>query len=384
MICRGIVEEIISKYQVRVRIPIIHQIENTAQFILDADLPVASICTSPNTHLNLSVGDVVIVGFENQDLGRPIILGYLYTGEFSNTAASQIFNSIDVVSDAKLPASTVIGSVSSDELRRLSGLRDNLQGQLDVMKLDIDSLRSFSNELLRSTNSLNQKLFEFSLDTIKNEYICLRLKESAYDIEIPEMIGTRYVTKIAEEAFKESSITSVIIPKTINYISPQAFSTCSMLEKVTLCSDFVDINYDAFAACPENIFNRYSDSSYIGDDNNPYKALIHAATIDGSFSIHPQTLIIASCAFYTSSLTSLELPNNLKVISNSAFSQCINLNTIIIPTSLTFIGAYAFLNCTSLSKIYYRGSEDQWNSVEKTEYWNVSLPDNVEIIYNYT
>lgn len=142
MICRGIIEEIIDRYQVRVRIPIMHQIENTAQFIINKDLPAASICTSPSTYLNLSVGDVVIVGFENQDLGRPIILGYLYTGEFSTTAASQSFNSIQVLNDAKLPASTIIGSVSSEELQRLAGLKDNLQGQIDLLNIRISDLEN--------------------------------------------------------------------------------------------------------------------------------------------------------------------------------------------------------------------------------------------------
>ena len=147
MICRGIIEEIIDRHQVRVRIPIIHQIENTAQFTINNDLPAASICTSPSTHLNLSVGDVVIVGFENQDLGRPIILGYLYTGEFSTTAASQSFNSIQVLNDAKLPASTTIGSISSEELQRISGLKDNLQGQIELLNIRISDLENKINQL---------------------------------------------------------------------------------------------------------------------------------------------------------------------------------------------------------------------------------------------
>lgn len=134
MICRGIVEKILSNYQVAVRIPLIHQSYNSPQSTKTSGLPTSSICTIPGAHPNIQVGDIVIVGFENNDEGKPIILGYLYKEQLSNTALSLLLRSLEVSGSTKLPSDTTIGSVSKLDLENLSGTKGNLQKQIDNLK----------------------------------------------------------------------------------------------------------------------------------------------------------------------------------------------------------------------------------------------------------
>lgn len=54
------------------------------------------------------------------------------------------------------------------------------------------------------------------------------------------------VTEISDDAFKESGLTSVTIPKSATKIGNSAFGNCSALQSVTVLSDNVEINNNAF------------------------------------------------------------------------------------------------------------------------------------------
>lgn len=77
MICKAIVDEVISPFQVRVRIPIYHKIESSPYATPRSNLPIASVCVLPGAEVAFKRGDVVFVGFELDELDNPIILGVL-------------------------------------------------------------------------------------------------------------------------------------------------------------------------------------------------------------------------------------------------------------------------------------------------------------------
>lgn len=141
MIYRAIVEEIITPYQIRVRIPIIHRAANSPDATPSAQLPVASVCILPNIYLRFNVGDIVIVSFENNDSGKPIILGYLYREltDVSNLSAN--FSNLSAVLSADLPANTNIGKISSEKISYLENLQGNIQKQIDLLKEQINLLK---------------------------------------------------------------------------------------------------------------------------------------------------------------------------------------------------------------------------------------------------
>lgn len=54
------------------------------------------------------------------------------------------------------------------------------------------------------------------------------------------------------------------------------------------------------------------------------------------------------------SLTDIELPDNITMVGNSTFGDCVSLEAIDIPASVTAIGSYAFQGCTKLREVTLR------------------------------
>ena len=104
-----------------------------------------------------------------------------------------------------------------------------------------------------------------------------------------------------------------------------------------------------------------------------------------SVSIGKDVTEIGEFAFSCSELATVSLPENLKVIGESAFEYCGMLEQITIPDSVTTIEIGAFTGCYSLKKvtfgsgvtsigdfafgdcfvsdIYYRGTEESWKAI---------------------
>ncbi len=71
------------------------------------------------------------------------------------------------------------------------------------------------------------------------------------------------------------------------------------------------------------------------------------------FSIANTVESIGSYAFSASSLTEIDLPDNLKFISNNAFYLCEDLKNITIPKTVSSIGDSAFEGCSKLEKVEF-------------------------------
>ena len=83
MIQKAIIESIIDDYSVKIRI---HKYDKMYNDGLTYDeLSTGIICSIPGTNVKYSVNDVVLVGFENNELGKPVVLGLLYTNKESDS-----------------------------------------------------------------------------------------------------------------------------------------------------------------------------------------------------------------------------------------------------------------------------------------------------------
>lgn len=133
MITKGIVEEIVDSYYVKVRLPIYDGVPIGTTYVPTDDLNRATVCTLPSIRPHLKIGDVVFVGFEDNDLGKPIILGCLYRESTTGSVSNIIADSLTVNIDAHLSAETSIGDVTPNEIGSLKGIRDNIQGQIDAV-----------------------------------------------------------------------------------------------------------------------------------------------------------------------------------------------------------------------------------------------------------
>lgn len=134
MITKAVVEELVSPYEVRVRIPIFDGADDSPFATKFENLHVATISTLPNCTVNLQVGDIVFVAFEDQAYNKVVVLGYLSKEAFSDTYSDIVLRGLTAKGSANLPFETNIGEVSPIEISHLSGVTSNIQRQISALK----------------------------------------------------------------------------------------------------------------------------------------------------------------------------------------------------------------------------------------------------------
>lgn len=133
MITKGVITEILDKYTMRVRIPIFDRIDDSSLNVLNSDLLDSPICTLPNTDPNLRPDDIVVIGFEDNDYSRPVILGCLYCSRISSYPSINA-DSLNVLNGALLPEDTSIGKVNAQNIKCLEGCIENIQSRFDYLE----------------------------------------------------------------------------------------------------------------------------------------------------------------------------------------------------------------------------------------------------------
>lgn len=81
MIQKGIIAQVIDKYNYKVRIPKYDKVESATYSTKTDDLSSGIVCTVPGIEVVYVEGDVVLLSFENGELSKPVILGLLYREE---------------------------------------------------------------------------------------------------------------------------------------------------------------------------------------------------------------------------------------------------------------------------------------------------------------
>lgn len=173
------------------------------------------------------------------------------------------------------------------------------------------------------------------------------------------------VINFGKQAFRHSRLASITLPNRIVAISERMFEGCQELTSIKIPDGVTFIGKSAFASCIK-LINLVIANSVKNID-------------DGAFE-------------YCQSLISVALPTCLEKISNRMFDGCNNLSSLVIPESVTLIDHKAFFNCWSLlnikipesvteiclsafccnysppkgvMKIFYDGTIEQWNKIEK-------------------
>ena len=244
------------------------------------------------------------------------------------------------------------------------------------------------------------------------------------------------VTEICDQAFYGcKNIKTIVIPKGVTSIGRRAFSYCEKLENVTISTTVTNIGSQAFyfdtalknvyyqgteeqwATMNVGIFNTYepgialhmlsygvSRLNFIVYKIENGKAIVTGCeegvsrnvVIPSQIGIYPVEEI-GSRAFYgNNTITSIVIPEGVKVISTLIFFNSKSLKSVTIPSTVSFIGAGAFSDCDSLTNItvhedntYYSSSDDILFNKAKTEILcypagktntSYELPNSVNII----
>ena len=197
--------------------------------------------------------------------------------------------------------------------------------------------------------------------TILAHYPC-----SASTVEIPSDI-----TSIADEVFKDKSLTSVTLHQSLTSIGNNAFKD-NNLESLDIPNSVTDIGDSAFVG---NSFSSYvyipnenanvdtsafdssivvvvegTESCFIRDANNS-TTLTDYFCLATTVEIPDDVTNIADSVFENKGLTSVTLPQNLTSIGNNAFKDN-SLESLDIPNSVTDIGESAFVGNSFSSYVY--------------------------------
>lgn len=78
------------------------------------------------------------------------------------------------------------------------------------------------------------------------------------------------------------------------------------------------------------------------------------------------------------SLKTVVIPEGIESLSEEVFASCKGMETVYLPVSLTSIGKSVFGGSYSVTDIYYAGTLEQWEAIEKNEqetgHWKPTSP----------
>ena len=165
------------------------------------------------------------------------------------------------------------------------------------------------------------------------------------------------------------------IPDDITDIYDWAFNKDKKLKKVELGASVKTIWFNAFSECTNlevvdarnSKLTQIRDAAFMNCEN-----LISVNLPDSVESIDEYAF--CQCR----SLEEISLPSNLKEIKEDAFLNCGKLQCIELPASLTVIESDAFGGGCGLRNIFFKGTQEQWDSIEK----NGNSFENVNIYVN--
>lgn len=170
-------------------------------------------------------------------------------------------------------------------------------------------------------------------------------------VVIPKKIDGHKVCQIANEAFAENTLISTItIPKGVQFIGASAFSGCKNLREVILPETVENIGADAFKHTDITSITIPEGIKVIPSGTFAYCGRLNEVKLPNSIE-----LIEAEAFYFCSALREIVIPDSVYFIGDSAFALCENLTTITMPTKidsrylqLAVILNYAFSNCGSL------------------------------------
>ena len=257
---------------------------------------------------------------------------------------------------------------------------------------------------------------EFEYTVMNGEATVTRYRtKGETEIEVPAELGGYPVTGIGKDAFsvvdyvysgvtyynKNSTLESVRLPDSVTSIGNSAFYGCSGLTGMTVPDGVTSIGNSAFSGCTGLTNVTIGDSvTSIGDDAFWGCTSLESVTIPDSVTsigryafnncrnltsvtIPDSVTSIDAYTFYgCTSLESVKIPGSVTSIAYESFAGCSTLESIELPESLKSIEYSAFSNCYSIEKVYYAGTESNWNNRVSVAPGNNDLL-NAEFIFEY-
>ena len=148
----------------------------------------------------------------------------------------------------------------------------------------------------------------------------------------------------------------LVIPAYYNGIPIKRFTTgLDELENIKSISvpDTIEEITIHKSDAPNLKFNEYESGYYVGNDDNPYYALVeYESDVAHQAVLHEDTKVIGNYAFNKQSyVTSVTIPEGVKSIGYAAFARCSSLTSLVIPDNVTHIGNSLFGHSEKLQSV---------------------------------
>lgn len=197
-----------------------------------------------------------------------------------------------------------------------------------------------------------------------------------------EFVVPDTVTSIAQDAFRNSSITSIQLPNGVSSIGNSAFYRCRELENVNIPSGVKRLRKQTFYQCRSlKRITLPSEIQVLGDSS--FEGCRSLETINLPSSLKK----IGKNVFdHCKSLRMISIPNKVKKIPESAFNSCRALEKVNLSSNIEEIGYRAFEKCSSLRSISIPGSVDtiSYSAFENcVSLRNVMLKNGISTIDSY-
>ena len=178
---------------------------------------------------------------------------------------------------------------------------------------------------------------------------------------VNKLVLNEGITGISDFAFTASKIETLDIPSSVTSIGSSAFSGCKNLVSVSGGENVSYIGSMAFLECSSLASIDLSDKLeglYMGTFKD-CKSLT-SITIPGNVAVYGLSdFVFSGCE----KLKTVTLMYGVVSIDGEMFKDCTALETITLPDTVTNIYSDAFKNCTALTKVFYYGTEEDWNKI---------------------
>ena len=185
---------------------------------------------------------------------------------------------------------------------------------------------------------------DYGYEKINDSWYLAEYTGDETEIVLPTECSMGEIAGIADRAFNNSDLVSVVVPEGYESVGESAFADCESLTTVTLPSTLTSIGNSAF---------EYSAISALDLTVCPNITAIPYGMLCGcsaltSFTIPATITSIGNNAFSATGLTSIEVPETVEAYGSSLFSNCSDLSSVVLPDNITAIPVNMFRNCSSL------------------------------------
>ena len=186
---------------------------------------------------------------------------------------------------------------------------------------------------------------------------------------------------IGNQAFQQTSLTSIEIPESVTSIGQSAFLGCTAMVSAKIPSKLTEIQARVFEHCKAlETINTPQGLTKIGD----YAFLGCLALKEAPLA---KTLTsIGNQAFNAcNALTSVEIPDGVTVIPSYGFAYCENLRNVKLPRKLEAIKSYAFDMTPIANDLEFASTLTtiERNAFARAEFKEVVIPNSVTTLGEY-